>query len=232
MSAAPRLELTPAWRLHTVTDTKNQLPPSEMLTAIHEQVSESHKMIRESVAQGTRMEATQALHTRRLVALNDAMGRVETKVATLDLDVISLKSDVLEIRGEQAEHNDRLVELERARYQRPVSRVSIHEAVEKISTSIVPGKTTKEDLGTELDTGSWKVRPDVLDKLLAERDAAKLAQQYTEDRQASKRLREHIVTAVAITAVLAFLGLLAGVLIRAASQEPPHAPASALPASH
>jgi hypothetical protein len=200
---------------------KNQIPPSEMLSAIHAQVGQIGQRSEEQARLGGRVEATLRSHTQRFVDLNEAVGRIEGKVVKLDLEVAGLKEDLAQAKSDIADHHDRIVEIERTRYQRPTPRVSLVDAAERVSNSIVPGRQSKADLGILTDTGSFRVQPDVLDKLLAERDAAKILAEDKEAKLARKKLKESVLTAVCIALTLAFLTLLGKVLLAQAQHDPP-----------
>jgi hypothetical protein len=216
----------PPRRRTIVPPPPEQIPPIEMLREMGEQVSATHRMIGQHVGVQARIEESLATFQKfvaaRFLDLNDAIKRVDKRTAALDGDVNDLRGrlDRLheKVHAEFPEHAQRLTELERTRYQRPGSHVSMNEAVQRVNNSIVPGSTTKQDLGTQMDgTGSFKVQGDVLDKMLAERDAAKIVAESLEAKLVGKRRREAVVTAVAIAATLGFLSLFLWMLMNAAA---------------
>lgn len=204
-----------------MTSPLHNLPPQEMLRAIHTQVSQIAARTEEQAKLGARVEATLLAHTNRFLELNKALGEVGGKVVRLDVRMAQLEGRVDSLHADRAEHAERLEELERTRYQRPTPRVSLVDAAERVTQSIAPGKTTKADLGTELETGSFKVRPEVLDKLLAERDAAKIVAESLEEKANRKKRLEAVRTAVTIVLALAVIGLVFRVLISQAQRTPP-----------
>jgi hypothetical protein len=235
-----RLTQRPHLRLMPPPD---QLPTYEMLRLMGEHVSETHRLVGEQVHSAARLQEAldtfQRFTAARFIDLNEAIKRVDTKVGSLDDEVTELRERFEKlhqtVHSTLPEHAERLTELERSRYQRPGSSVTLTEAVERVNNSIIPGATRKEDLGTELPTGSFKVSPEQLDKLIAERDSAKLAQaaavkKLIEDQknaeellgaQEAKRIgqkrKESVITAVAIAATLAFLSLFLWMLLHAAA---------------